>query len=142
MVRWQARAVAVATLVLGTNAAAQPSNDMRRFDGTWDVSLVCPASADGQGYHFVFPATVTDGHLHGQHGTPHQADSLTYEGMIQPDGSATISANGLTGDVRYNVGGGPQGMPYGYHVTAQFEATHGHGKRTDLRPCDVDFVRH
>jgi hypothetical protein len=26
-------------------------------------------------------------------------------------------------------------------ITAQFERAHGHGKRMELRPCDVDFVR-
>ncbi len=96
-----------------------------------------------QGYQFVFAATFTNGHLQGQHGTLNQADSLTYEGTIQPDGSATNHlANGRTGDVRYNVGGGLQGMPYGYHVADQFEGKpRGHGKRIELRPCEVDFAR-
>ncbi len=141
MVRWHGRAAAVATLVLGTSAAAQPAGDVRRFDGTWEVALVCSASEGALGYNYVFPATVSNGHLHGQYGTRHQANSVTYEGTIQPDGRATISASGVTGDSRSNVGRVEKGVPYGYRFTAQFEGAHGHGKRTEVRPCDVDFVR-
>jgi hypothetical protein len=142
MARWYVRAVVVATLTLGMSAAAQPAGDARRFNGTWEVRLVCSVTSDGAlGYTYVFPATVSDGHLHGQYGTQGQANSVTYDGTIQPDGRAIISANGLTGDPLHNVGRVPNGVPYGYHFTAQFEGTHGHGKKTEIRPCDVDIVR-
>lgn len=59
--------ILVATLALGVDAFAQPAGDVRRFNGTWQVTLDCPTAPDGaSGYTFVFPATVSDGHLHGQ----------------------------------------------------------------------------
>jgi hypothetical protein len=141
MARWHVSAVAVAALALVTNAAAQPAGDARRFNGAWEVTLVCSMWEGALGYTNVFLATVTDGHLHGQFGEQKQPGSLTYEGTIQPDGRASIIANGVTGSPNFNLGQVPQGQAYGYHVTAQFEGSHGHGTRTQMRPCEVDFVR-
>jgi hypothetical protein len=141
MTHWHVRAVAVAALALGTNAAAQPAGDVRRFDGTWEVTVVCPEWQGALGYSKVFPVMVSDGHLHGQYYEQYQPNSLTLEGTIQPDGRASIIANGVTGPSKFNIKEAPQGEPYGYNITAQFERAHGHGKRTELRSCDVDFVR-
>ena len=142
MMAWHVHAIAVATLVIGVGAAAQPANDARRFNGTWQVTLACPTSPQGVlGFMFVFPATVSDGHLHGQYGTPGWAPSVTYDGTIQPDGRAEITANGLTGDANYNVAQTRKGVAYAYRLVAQFDAARGHGHRTEIRPCDVDFVR-
>ncbi len=125
-----------------TGAAAQPVSDARRFDGAWTVTLQCPATAAGvAGYTFTFPATVRGGHLHGQYGSPGNAPSLMYDGSIDPDGTATISANGITGPSTFNVGQVPKGVPYGYHFTARFDAMHGHGTKTEIRPCAMDFSR-
>jgi hypothetical protein len=141
MARWRVRAVAVAALALGTNTAAQPAGDVRRFNGAWEVTLICSPWKGALGYTNVFLATVSDGHLHGQLGQQNQPNSLTYEGTIQPDGRASIIANGVTGPSNFNIDQVPQGLAYGYHVTAQFEGSHGHGTRTQLRPCEVDFLR-
>jgi hypothetical protein len=142
MAHWHVCAIVVATLALATSTTAQPASDVRRFDGTWQITLVCPATPQGAlGFTFVFPATVSGGRLHGQYGTLGQAPSLTYDGTIQPDGRASITANGLTGNSAYNVSQTQKGVPYGYHFIAQFEGAHGHGKKTEIRPCDVDFVR-
>ena len=141
MAHWHVRAVTVAALALGTNAAAQPAGDVRRFDGTWEVTVVCPEWQGALGYSKVFPVMVSDGHLHGQYDKQYQPNSLTLEGTIQPDGRASIIANGVTGPSKFNIDQVPQGEPYSYIITAQFEGSHGHGKRTELRPCDVDFVR-
>jgi len=129
-----------ATVVTG--AVAQPTSDVRRFDGDWTVTLQCPATAAGAaGYTFTFPATVRGAHLHGQYGLPGNAPSLTYDGAIDSDGTATISANGITGPSTYNVGQVPKGVPYGYHFLARFDAMHGHGTKTEIRPCTMDFTR-
>jgi hypothetical protein len=142
MARWHVLAVVVAILALGTRAGAQPAGDVRRFDGTWTVVLRCGPAPDGAlGYSLAFDATVRDGHLHGQYGNPGQSPSVTYDGTIHPDGSAIIGADGLTGDPLRNVGQISKGQHYAYHVPAQFSATHGSGKRTEIRPCDVDFAR-
>jgi hypothetical protein len=132
---------AVVGVALATVAAAQPAGDVHRFDGTWQVTLVCPTTPQGaQGFTFVFPAIVSGGHLHGQYGTPGQAPSLTYDGTIRPDGGVDIAADGLTGNPNFNVAQVQRGMPYKYHLFATFAGAHGHGHKTEFRPCDADFV--
>jgi hypothetical protein len=81
------------------------------------------------------------GLLQGIPGDGERRSPVTLEGTIQPDGRASIIANGVTGPSKFNIKEAPQGEPYGYNITAQFERAHGHGKRTELRSCDVDFVR-
>jgi hypothetical protein len=133
---------AVATaLALATSAAAQPAGDVHRFDGTWKVTIVCPKWEGALGYSKVFPMTVSDGHLHGQYDKQYQPNSLTLDGTIQPDGRASIFAKGVTGPSKFNLNQVPEGSGVSYTITAQFERAHGHGKRMELRPCDVDFVR-
>ena len=141
MTRWHARAVAITSLALATSAAAQPAGDVHRFDGTWKVTVVCPKWEGALGYLKVFPVMVSDGHLHGQYDKQYQPNSLTLEGTIQPDGRASIMANGVTGPSKFNLDQVPEGNSFSYNITARFERAHGHGKRTELRPCDVDFVR-
>ncbi len=142
MARWYMRVLFVAILALGTRAVAQPPGDDHRFDGTWIVSLLCGPTPDGAlGFTSVFPATVRDSHLHGQYHTLGHAPSLTYDGQIHPDGSAIIAADGLTGNPRESVKGVQRGYPVHYHFRAQFSGAHGFGKRTEIRPCDIDFER-
>ncbi len=138
---WHARAVAITFLALAATAAAQPAGGVRRFDGTWEATVVCSDWHGALGYSKIFPVMVSDGHLQGQYEKKDQPNSLTLEGTIQPDGRATISANGVTGPSKFNIAQIQQGEPYNYSITAQFERAHGHGKRMELRPCDVDFVR-
>lgn len=87
------------------------------------------------------PATVSNGHLHGQYEKQYQANSLTLDGTIHPDARASMVANGVTGPFNFNVNQVQQGQPYDYTVTAQFEGSHGRGARRQLRPCEIDFVR-
>jgi hypothetical protein len=135
-------AIVALGVTVATGAVAQQISDARRFDGAWTVTLQCPATAAGvAGYTFTFPATVQGGHLHGQYGTPGNAPSLTYDGSIDADGTAAISANGITGPSTFNVGQVPKGVPYGYHFTARFDAMRGHGTKTEIRPCTMDFGR-
>jgi hypothetical protein len=130
-----------AAMALGMSAAAQAAGDVHRFDGTWKVTLVCPKWEGALGYSKIFPMMVSDGHLHGQYDKQYQPNSLTLEGTIQPDGRASIMANGVTGPSKFNLDQVPEGNSFSYNITAQFERAHGHGKRTEMRPCDVDFVR-
>ncbi len=132
---------AAAALALATSAAAQPAGDVHRFDGTWKVTLVCPKWNGALGYTKVFPAMVSDGHLHAQYDKQYQPNSLTFDGTIHPDGHASIIANGVTGPSKFNLDQVPEGNGFSYTITAQFENAHARGKRMELRPCDVDFVR-
>jgi class 3 adenylate cyclase len=112
------------------------------FDGVWNVTVSCPAAADGAlGYKLEFVAQVKDGYLRGIHGTEGTPDSLRIEGQIQPDGNATLDAKGLTGDPKYSVKRTQKGSPYAYHVAARFDGSRGSGTRMELRPCDLRFVK-
>jgi hypothetical protein len=57
----------------------------------------------GAGYKLEFVAQVKDNFLRGEHGVEAKPAWLRLEGAIQPDGSATLDARGLTGDPKYNI---------------------------------------
>jgi class 3 adenylate cyclase/Skp family chaperone for outer membrane proteins len=113
-----------------------------RFDGTWNVTVDCAKTADGAfGYVLEFVAQVKDGVLRGEQGTEGAPSFLRIQGSIQPDGSARLDAKGMTGDQKYNANGVQRGIPYSYQVAAQFDGTHGSGRRLQLRACNLTFVR-
>ncbi len=113
-----------------------------RFDGVWNVTILCAATPDGAlGYKLEFPAQVKDGVFRGEQGIEGHSGWLRLEGPIQADGSARLDAHGLTGDPKYNIKGAAKGSPVGYHVAAQFERSSGTGKRLELRSCDLQFAR-
>jgi hypothetical protein len=125
---------------LGPVGAPPP---VTRFDGSWDISITCPASAQAvfKGYAYHFPATVKDGKLVGNHlaeGTP---GSLKVEGQIQADGHALLKGTGLTGLAAYNVKQVAAGTPYEYSITARFEQVGGSGSRIEGRECSFVFTR-
>ena len=128
-------------------AASEPipppaTGGANRFDGTWNVTVDCAKTADGAfGYVLEFVAQVKDGFLRGEQGTEGAPSFLRIQGSIQPDGSARLDAKGMTGDQKYNANGVQRGIPYAYQVAAQFDGTHGSGRRLQLRPCNLTFVR-
>ena len=115
--------------------------DAARFNGSWNVTVECPAHAGAAGYSKQFLAEVKDGVLTGQDGGPGQPGSLTLTGKIQPDGKASIDARGLTGDPKFTATRAVQGSSYSYRVDAVFDDTRGSGKRTLNRPCDLTFFK-
>jgi len=123
-------------------AAKPPAADPARFDGTWNVSIECPAHKRAAGYTVQLLAQVKDGMLNGQIGVTGQPNSLTLTGRIASDGTAIIAARGTTGDPKYNVNSESTGLPYGYRANVRFEGSRGTGNRTDeIRPCSLTFVR-
>jgi class 3 adenylate cyclase len=119
-----------------TSAAANA-----RFDGTWDVTVTCAPAEGASAYKLDLVAQVKDGFLRGEQGADGKPGHLSLQGSIQPDGSATLDANGLTGDTRYNLKNVAQGIPYSYHVAAHFDSDRGSGRRLELRPCDLRFAK-
>jgi hypothetical protein len=95
----------------------------------------------GAGYKLEFVAQVKDNFLRGEHGVEAKPAWLRLEGAIQPDGSATLDARGLTGDPKYNIKGVVQGLPYAYRVAAHFDSDRGTGRRLELRACDLRFAK-
>jgi hypothetical protein len=112
-----------------------------RFDGAWSVSVVCePMGPGAAGYQFDFVAQVQDNFLRGERRAQGSPGWLRLEGAIQPDGSATLDAHGLTDDPKYS-NGVAHGTPYAYHVAARFDADRGTGRRMEMRACDLHFAK-
>jgi hypothetical protein len=129
IVQWVA--VCMALSGMGTAHAAGT------FDGDWNVTLTCPKVAGGvSGYRYQFPAEIQENVLHGEHGVRDAAGWLTLDGKLEPDGSATLVAQGLTSSAPY-----APGQAYTYDVSAQFDATTGSGSRATTRKCDVVFAK-
>jgi hypothetical protein len=111
------------------------------FDGLWQTTLSC-ANADGAlGYSFRFASTISNGSLHAEKGTPHEAGWLQIDGPLRADGTADLYVQGLVGAAAFAVGQRPAGTSYGYHVDARFSAERGEGHRVEGRPCSVVWIR-
>ena len=135
-------AVAGAMVALSMLPLAAQAQGQGAYDGTWQVILHCDAAQRGaEGYTQRFLASVSGGYLRGQYGARGVAPSLTLEGPIQPDGTAMLSADGLTGSPEYAVGRVNTGTLYHYHMQARFDRARGTGSRVELRPCDAVFTR-
>ena len=73
------------------------SSHASSFDGAWSVLQVCDSTEEGaRRYTWRYDATVKHGHLVGQYRLKGQRPSLTLEGKVEPDGSATLIAEGLS----------------------------------------------
>ena len=133
-----AKNVARADVTSGAAAASSAG----AFDGTWNVTVACARHSDGAlGYTRELVAQVKDGFLRGEFGTEGNPAWLRLQGPIQPDGSAMLHAQGITGDPKYNASGAPRGAPFAYTVAARFEGSQGTGRRLQLRACDLRFVK-
>jgi hypothetical protein len=138
------RALLVAGL-MGTasiaSAMAQAPAAATQFDGLWSVHQVCPDMKRAKGYTDDYSMVVKNGFARAQWGIDGTANSWSVTGQIQPDGSATLVVNGLTGPDTYNVNDVKSGTPFGYTFPANFTATRGSGSRTIIRPCTFTFTK-
>lgn len=137
------RVAGSALLFAGALAGGQAvSQTTQRFDGNWAVVLTCPAAEDGAlGYTYRFPAQVRGGQLRGQNGTEGSMGYLVLQGPIQADGTALLTANGVTGNPDYSVRRVRQLSPYSYQVRARFDANRGTGTRIEIRACTLEFTK-
>ena len=116
--------------------------DKQNFDGKWQTTVTCSNFRDALGFSYQFVSTVTDGALHGLHGTEGQPGYLQIDGTIPSDGHASLYAKGRTGSKEYVPGRDtPRGTEYGYNIDAHFEAAIGTGTRTEGRPCSLKFAK-
>jgi class 3 adenylate cyclase len=112
-----------------------------RFDGAWSVTVACePMGPGALGYQFDFVAQVKDNFVRGERRAEGSPGWLRLEGPIQPDGSATLDAHGLTDDPKYS-NGVAHGTPYAYHVAARFDSSRGTGRRLETRTCNLSFAK-
>jgi hypothetical protein len=134
---------AFAAAVLAALLSAQPASpQVASFDGTWSVLQVCETMSDGvRGYTWRYDAAVKNSHLVGQYRTKGQVPSMTLEGQIQPDGTATLKASGISADAEHNVKFAPAQTPISFQVSAKFEASKGSGLRLGARACKFTFSK-
>lgn len=85
-----ALAVLAATL---SYAALADSN----FDGSWATTVTCENARGGLGYEYDFVSTITDGVLHGLHGTLGEPEYLQIDGKVEPDGTGKLHVRGIVG---------------------------------------------
>lgn len=131
--------VAVVVASLGGSVPAVAAG--ARFDGQWSVAMTCPNSGSSTTYSWNFNVSIQGSVLHGQHGSPGQPNYMTLDGKLQDDGSAVLTARGLTGNPNYTAGRVAEMTPFVYHVDAMFGATSGQGKRIETRPCNFTFSK-
>jgi Caspase domain len=128
--------------IAALTAGPLPDLPAHRFDGTWLAGWECPRSTtDGTpGVTGQFIAEVKDGRFRGQFGEVGKPASMTFNGSINPDGTALISGLGLTGDPKFLVGHPPAGSPQQIIVDAKFENLRGSGtQRGNGRICNYVF---
>ncbi len=126
-----------ALLLLATESAHAAS-----FDGTWSVLQVCETTSDGaRGYTWRYDADVKGGRFVGQYRNKGQVPSMTLEGQIQADGSATLNASGISGNADYNAKFAQAQTPISFQVSAKFEASKGSGNRLGSRACKFTFSK-
>jgi hypothetical protein len=136
-------AIAACALAQAPLAAVTAADQPSPFDGDWDVTLACPASADGRAmaYSFEFPAQAKNGEMVGERGTPGEPGWLRLTGPIRPDGSAALTAEGMTNIPGYALYAVKRGTHYIHAVTARFDGRHGSGEWITVRTCKFDFTK-
>ena len=112
----------------------------KAYDGRWLTRVSCPTFGRAQSYSMELSAEVKDGAYHARVGTLSEPGSLVIDGKIVSDGTSALLAKGSVGSTATS-GGTAVGTPYLYHVIAQFEHSRGAGKRIEVRPCNLTFVK-
>jgi hypothetical protein len=108
----------------------------------WSIVEVCETTSEGaRGYTWRYDGDVKNGHFVGQYRTKGQSPSMTLEGQIQADGSATLQAQGISADSDHNIKFAPPQTPISYRVAAKFDGNKGSGSRLGGRVCKFTFSR-
>ena len=98
-----------------------------------------------RGFRSQYTVHVQNGVLRAEHKShPSQrgySSWLRIDGKIQPDGSADLRVNGLSGDPIYSPAGEKPGTPYNYEVRAHFAGNYGTGNSVGFRIHNFTFAR-
>jgi hypothetical protein len=116
------------------------AKDRRRFDGIWLGKLVCEPTPSGlPGWSYELTGRVTDGVFHAEKGRVGKPGSQTFDGTIEPDGTADILQKGWSGarDPFHR----PLGTEFNNKYLTKFDGAHGSGTRSDRASCNVNFAR-
>jgi hypothetical protein len=116
------------------------AKDRRRFDGIWLGKLVCESTPSGlPGWSYELTGRVTDGVFHAEKGRVGKPGSQTFDGTIEPDGTADILQKGWSGatDPFHR----PLGTEFNNRYLTKFDGPHGSGTRSDRASCNVNFTK-
>jgi hypothetical protein len=125
-------------------AALTPSSSMtpNKFDGVWIVREVCEKNRVWRSDTYQFAGKIKDGIFHFQYGSEGEANSATFDGKIEVDGSAEINVKGLTGDPAYDPLHRPAGTAYRYKIAIKLDEARGAGIRIETpRPCRSEWSK-
>lgn len=123
-----------------TGAHAQST----RFDGTWNVTMVCPPHSgkdDAKGYTHHFSGKVVNGELSATRGEEGDPGWHYLHGSIDESGSARLRLEGVVNNPNYAINKAHMGKRYSYRVSARFTETSGSGERATGRVCTFAFTR-
>jgi hypothetical protein len=133
------------TFYLVASTHSDPSTsapaDAHRFDGVWIANLVCEKTASLPGWRTEFVGRVRSGTLHVQRGAEGAPGSETFDGMIEPDGTAEISQIGFSGDSKTDPFHRPTGTQFRTTYAGSFDDARGTFTRIDRPSCNINFTR-
>jgi uncharacterized caspase-like protein len=130
-----------ATAALSTPSPGASTPEVRRFDGTWVVSWVCESTPSGlPEVKGRFIGKATNGVLRGEVGMEGNPGWSRWNGTIEPDGSITIKAEGLSGDTKTDPFHRAPGTKMSYTMIGTLEGTSGVGTRAD-RDCNIRLTK-
>jgi len=84
---------------------------------------------------------VKNNYFVGQYRNTGQSPSMTLDGQIQPDGTASLSARGISGSAEHNIKFAQSATPIAFQVVAKFTGTTGTGDRMGGRGCKFTFTK-
>jgi hypothetical protein len=112
------------------------------FDGVWVIKEICEKKGIFRADTYQFAGKIKDGIFHYQYGVEGEANSWTFDGKIEGDGSAEIDVKGLTGNTADDPLHRPSGTPVHYKIALKLEGVQGAGIRIETpRPCRSDWSR-
>jgi hypothetical protein len=123
-------------------ALLDSARDRRRFDGVWTGMLVCePTSSGLPGWRYGLIGSVTDGVFHAEFGRVGKPGSQTFDGTIEPDGTADILQKGWSGDAQTDMFHRPTGTAFIEMYLTKFDGSHAGGTRSERASCNVNFTK-
>jgi hypothetical protein len=117
------------------SAPAITTLDVRRFDGTWLVTIGCPRANDALPWRFQDIGEVKESIFHSEHTAPRDAEAKSsLDGKIGSDGSAQISFKGTKGQMSH--------LPSSHIIIASFQGARGTGTWNEgPRTCTLELER-
>jgi hypothetical protein len=116
------------------------AKDGSRFDGIWLGNLVCEPTKSGlPGWKTELTGRVTSGIFHAEFGRVGKPGSQTFDGTIEPDGTADILQKGWSGN--RDPFHRPLGTEFNNKYLTKFDGPHGSGTRSDRPSCNVTFTK-